>query len=322
MGPVVKLAEQGVPVSRWLADEINNFRKTFELNGGINASDPFMRMITKNNDGVTFLEEGDIMRRPIFASTLRSIMENGANYMYSGSVAKSISNDIQSAGGIVTAEDIAQYRPTIRDPLVANVKGFNIVSTPPPSSGGAVIIGVLRFLTGYLDPFASFADALSKHRMVEAFKHGFAIRMSMSDPDFNTNVTKAAVADLITGSYMDELRQNTSDTWISPLSDYGGTKWAQINASDDKVSAVDAKEGDRLLLIKRGQRYLRGFNYLEDRGTTHVSVVDKNRNAVAITSSINFHFGSKFISPSTGIIFNDQVSVLLSFVSYFSLLSI
>lgn len=304
MGPVVQLAEQGVPVSRWLADEINNIRKAFELNGVVNASDPFMRMITKDNDGVTFLQEGDIMRRPEFASTLRSIMENGASHIYSGNVAKSIANDIQKSGGIITAEDIMQYRPTIRDPLVANVKGFNIVSTPPPSSGGAVIIGVLRFLSGYLDPFATFADALSKHRMVEAFKHGFAIRMSMSDPAFNADVTKAAVADLIKGPYMEELRQNTSDTWISPLSEYGGAKWAQINSTDDKVYAKDAKEGDRRL---RGLRSLRGFNYLEDHGTSHLSVVDKGRNAVSITSSINFHFGSKFISPSTGILFNDQM---------------
>ena len=312
MEPVVQLAEEGVPVSRWLADEINNIRKVFDSSSYDNkANDPFLKMITK--DGVSYLKEGDIMRRPEHAKTLRSIMEYGADYLYRGSVAQNIAKEIQSAGGIIQVEDIIKYRPTIRDPLIAKVKGFNIVTTPPPSSGGAVIIGVLRFLSGYLDPFASFASALSKHRMVEAFKHGFAIRMSMSDPAFNANVTKAAVTDLIEGSYMEELRRNTSDMDVLPLSKYGGGKWAQIKSSDDKVTAKDAKEGDRRKLMNKDHRTLRGFNYLEDHGTTHLSVVDKDRNAVAITSSINFHFGSKFVSSSTGILFNDQVSQLLTF---------
>ena len=306
MEPVVQLAEFGVPVSKWLAKEIKDVRKTIESSTYqlVNrTNDPFLKMITKGRDKVTYLKEGNIMRRPEHAHTLRSIMEYGADYMYSGIIAEKIADDIQRAGGIITAEDMARYRPTIRDPVIANVNGFNIVSTPPPSSGGAVIIGVLRFLSGYSDPFASFKASLSQHRMVEAFKHGFAIRMSMSDPAFNTNVTQSAVTDLIKDSYMEDLRRKTSDMRVLPLSEYGGDKWAQINSADVKGKPKDRKEGDR-------RRTLRGFNYLEDHGTSHLSVVDKDRNAVAITTSINFHFGSKFVSSSTGILFNDVVSLL------------
>ena len=298
--PVVDLAERGVPVSMLLAKEIQDTMGLFD------QFEAIKRILTINNDGRTYLVEGDLMTRPQYTETLKNIAIYGADYVYRGEVAAQIAQEIQAGGGIITKEDIENYKPILRDPLIAQVDGISIVSVPPPSSGGATIIGALRFLSGYDNPFATFAETLSKHRLVEAFKHVFAMRMSLSDPDYFTNVTEAAVRDLVTGTFMEELRRITLDNGVLPLSAYGG-KWALVNDTEGNGVAKDAHEGDRRLERGSQQKHRRTrlFNYLEDHGTTHIAVVDKDRNSVSITSSVNYYFGSKFASPSTGIIFND-----------------
>ena len=197
-----------------------------------------------------------------------------------------------------------------------NIKGYTVVGAPPPSSGGGVIIGALRFLSGYATPFASLADTLSKHRYVEACRHAFAIRMSLSDPKFAREENADAVNDLISGDYIGSLRNVTMDDDVLRLSQYGGMKWAQLKDTEDKGALIDAQEGDRRRrrtsevahsTITARHRKMRLFNYLEDHGTTSLSVVDKDRNTVVITSSINLEFGSKVYSPSTGLILNNQM---------------
>ncbi len=169
-------------------------------------------------------------------------------------------------------------------------------------------MGALRFLSGYNTPLSAFADTLSKHWYVEACGHVFAMRMSLSDPKFYPKENSDVVEDLISNDYMEELRKNSSDDSVLRLSQYGGAKWAQLKDSDDKEDLVDAQEGDRRRRAEENEaRKLMYFNYLEDHGTTSLSVVDKDRNAVTITSSINLEFGSKIASPSTGIILNNQM---------------
>jgi len=99
---------------------------------------------------------------------------------------------------------------------------------------------------------------------------------------------------------MEELRQETSDEDILHLSEYGGKKWAKLSDSEGKGELVDAHEGDR-------HRRTQLLDYLEDHGTTSLSIIDKDRNAVSMTSTINTYFGSKVVSPSTGIVFNSQM---------------
>lgn len=307
--PVVELAERGMYISRILAKEIDESKEKWQEFETIN------RIFTRNNDGKTHLEVGEKFTRPSYVETLKNVALHGADYVYKGEVAAEIAKEIQNAGGIITAQDIENYKPFLRDAIVAKVDGASIVSVPPPSSGGATIIGALRFLSGYKNPYTSFADTLSVHRLVEAFKHVFAIRMSLSDPDFFANITQSAIQDLISGTFMETLRENTLDNGVLALSEYGG-KWALINCTNDEGHAQDAHEGDRRLrrtelkkiIVDGGhhwERRTRLFNYLEDHGTTHLNVVDRDRNAVSITSSVNYYFGSNFASPSTGIIFND-----------------
>jgi gamma-glutamyltranspeptidase len=261
----------------------------------------------------TPLKENDILRQPKLGETLLAIMEQGADAMYKGPRGQQIANDVQEAGGILTTDDLEGYRATLRSPLIAHdVSGFTLVGVPPPSSGGGTVIGAARFLSGYATPFVSFADTLSKHRMVEALRHAFAIRMSLSDPAFQTNVTMDATNDLVHGPYMEKLRKISHDNDTLQLSMYGGPKWAQLNDSDDKGIGTDAHEGDRRRSLRQDlsdRKLARRFGYLDDHGTSHLTVIDKDRNAVSITSSINTIFGSGVLSESTGIFLNSQVSV-------------
>ena len=202
-----------------------------------------------------------------------------------------------------------------RDPLISKVAGYTVAGSPPPSSGGGAIIGALRFLAGFVAPYAASADTLSKHWYVEACRHVFAIRMSLSDPGFAPEENANAVKDLIGGEYMESLRQLTLDDGVLNLSQYGGSKWAQLKDTEGKGDLEDAQEGDRRRRLEKSyvpqhtieSRNLRLFNYLEDHGTSSLSVVDKNRNTVVITSSVNLGFGSRVVSPSTGIVLNNQM---------------
>jgi len=233
------------------------------------------------------------LTQPQLADTLEAVMQNGANAVYTGYRASKLARDIQKAGGIISIHDLHNYKPTLRSPLIAkDVHGFTLVGAPPPSSGGAAIIGAARFLVGYKERRSQFGTALSKHRMVEAMRHAFAIRMSLSDPLYHTNDTNAAVRALIHGKHMEALRGFTMDNDTLPLSRYGGI-WAKLTdgQGNDQVG-MDAKVSDR---------------WLENHGTTHLSVVDKDGNAVAITSSLNTIFGSGVVSESTGILLNNQM---------------
>lgn len=137
-------------------------------------------------------------------------------------------------------------------------------------------------------------------------RHAYAIRMSLSDPSFS-NTTGDAVKDLISGPYMENLRKISLDDDTLPLSMYGGTRWAQLQDKDGQKEAKDAHEGDRRRLRRSNRRLARTFGYLEDFGTSHLSVVDSDGNAVAITTSVNQIFGSAVFSEKTGVVLGDTM---------------
>ena len=313
--PAMELARDGIPVYPHLAADILSFQSRQEHLGGLPTLRP---LLTHDNNWKNILREGDIMKNPKLAKTLEAIMVEWADAVYTGPRAEKLAEEIQAAGGILTVSDLANFRPTLRSPVVSdNIFGMRVVGVPPPSSGGAVIVGALRFLSGYAEEMASFADTLSIYRMVEAMKHAFSIRMSMGDPafplgnDVTNATTQEAVNALIQGTYMEELRLASSDTSILNMSQYGGSKFAQLEDSDGQVEGQDKKEGDRRRQLRKNQRSRRLVNpygYLEDRGTSHISVVDNEGNAVAITTSVNTQFGSGIVSESTGILFNNEMN--------------
>ena len=302
--PAIHLARDGITISPHLARDIKDVAKKVKAMG-LNFPE-LRRFLTMNHDDWdNHLKAGELLKNPQLAKTLEIIAKEGSKGFYTQQIAENLVNDVQSAGGIISMTDLEQYLPTLRSPLHADVNGYTIVGVPPPSSGGATIIGAARFLSGYQMPLAGAADTLSIHRMVEALRHAFAIRMSLSDPAFRANVTLAAVQDLVAGSYMESLRKTSKDDTTLSISKYGGEKWAQMNDHEVQVNddIADAHEGDRRLL----RRLARRFGYLEDNGTSHLSVIDKDGNAVAITTSVNQIFGSYVFSESTGVLLGNTM---------------
>ena len=225
------------------------------------------------------LREGDVCRNEALARTLRRVASEGPSVLRSGALAEALARDIRDAGGVMTAEDLASYEPRVLEPLRADALGYTVLGVPPPSSGGAAVAQILEFVSGFAKPLASAPDgALGTHRLVEAFKHAFAMRMNLGDPEVpppntsNVPNISGAVRDMLSPAFNAALRAMTKDDATLPLGAYGA-RW----------------------------------NLVEDHGTTHVSVVDADRNAVAMTSTINTPFGSKVVSRSTGILLNNEM---------------
>jgi gamma-glutamyltranspeptidase len=295
------ISQEGVTVSSYLAHEIAQFAQSSRSQEGA-VDYGLLSFLTTDNDWSNPLQEGDRLPWDTLSNTLHLIMEEGADALYTGSMAESIAQDVQNAGGVLTADDLTNYKPTIRSPVAAtDVQGFTLLGAPPPSSGGAVVLGAMRFLAGLSWPLVRFSDTLTQHWLVEACKHVFAMRMSLSDPSYNTQVVQNVVDDLTQGSYMDILRQATLDDGILDVSAYGGSKWNLLDKSNRRTRRhLTGSHGSQ-------RRLARPFGYLDDAGTSHFSIVDADGNAVAMTTTINTSFGSQIVSSSTGIILNNHM---------------
>ncbi|GER50022.1 gamma-glutamyltranspeptidase family protein, partial [Striga asiatica] len=249
---------------------------------GFNISDSFFRSLKGSEQFILadqglraifapkgkLLPLGSTVRLVKLANTLAAISKNGPNAFYNGPIARSLAGDIQAAGGIVTPEDFQRYRVLIRSPLVANTMGYQFVTAPPPASGGAVMILILKILSNY--NMAGVHITLVIHRLIEALKFALALRTNFGDPDF-VNVT-STLTTMISTSHAQKLKSLINDNKTFDPAHYG-SKWGQVY----------------------------------DHGTTHACVVDGKRNVVSMTMSLNSHFGSKFVSPSTGIFLNNQM---------------
>lgn len=228
------------------------------------------------------LLEGEMAANRALAATLRAVATAGPRVaVYTGARAASLVADVRAAGGNLSVADLAGYAPVIRAPLRADTKlGVTLLGAPPPSSGGLGLIFLANFLGGYALPWAG-AGELRWHRLVEGFKHTFAARMSLGDPqDPFVRNNSAATALLLSGAFADSLRNVTLDNTTQPPVSYGGA----LNPLRNGGGAVP-----------------------DDHGTTHLSVVDAQHNAVALTSTVNTGFGSKVLSPSTGMLCNNEM---------------
>nr|GMC98872.1 gamma-glutamyltranspeptidase 1-like [Ipomoea batatas] len=215
------------------------------------------------------LQAGDICRNKKLATTLRIISKLGVAAFYNGSIGVAMVRDIQKAGGILTTDDLNHYQVKIRKPIVTDVMGLRVIGMPPPSSGAAAITLILNILSQYgFSP--NISPALQIHREIEALKHAFAVRMSLGDPDFVD--LKNVLADMLSPKFAAELKKTIYDNTTFNASHYGG-RWNQV----------------------------------QDHGTSHVSIVDSNRNSVSMTNTINAYFGSAYMSPSTGIVLNNEM---------------
>ena len=221
-------------------------------------------------NGGKFYNEGDLFRQPDLAATLARLQSAGPNEFYEGQTAKMIVDDVKRHNGLITLADMRGYVAKERQPVRGNYRGHEVISMPPPSSGGAVLIEMLNILEGYDLSKFDVGSSERYHLMTEAMRRAFADRAEfMGDSDF----VKVPVAGLIEKSYAAKLR-------------------AGINTERASTSVE----------ISAGQPV--GH---ESEETTHFTVVDAEGNAVANTYTLNNSYGSAAVAKGTGIILNDEM---------------
>lgn len=213
---------------------------------------------------------GEYQKNIELANTLRALGQKGIKDFYTGEISKKIVNAMSKNGGIITANDLANYKPKIRKPLIGSYRGHKIVTMPPPSSGGIVLLETLNIMENYNIGWNStgFASSQYVHLLTEAMKHSFADRAEyLGDPDF----VKIPLDTLISKQHAKKLKDKIDPDKTQDNSNYGS-------------------------------------KFLEnDNGTTHYSIVDKYGNIVAATETVNTYFGSQVVIPGTGILMNNQM---------------
>lgn len=262
IAPAVKLAEEGFPVSYVLA-------QTFERGRERLARDASSLQFFFKPDGGGY-QPGEIWRQPQLARTLRDIAEQGAGGFYEGRVAELIAADMRKGGGLISLNDLKGYRAVEREVIKGTFKGYEIISMPPPSSGGVHLIQMLNILEG-LDLKAmghNSADYL--HALIEAMRRAYADRSQyLGDPDF----VKVPVGGLTDKRYGEKLRTTIDFT-----------------AASRSIDIAPAKP-----------------QLLESDQTTHFSVIDRHGNAVSNTYTLNFSFGSGYSVDEAGFLLNNEM---------------
>ncbi|MGB2590499.1 MAG: gamma-glutamyltransferase [Candidatus Acidiferrum sp.] len=278
MAPAIRLAEDGFPVSEKLAKQWLDQRAYLQ-------QFTFSRHIFLN-DGKMY-KAGDIFKQPELAATLKRIAKNGAAEFYRGETARMLVDDMQGMGGLITLDDLAQYQPKMREPLHASYDLDNhkweVISSPPPSSGGVAIIEALNMLQSV--PLKGWNDLESVHMVVETMRRVFADRAAyLADPDF----AKVPVAGLTSECYAKEL-----EATIDPLH---ASSSKEVKAGAPHVCGTSANQSapEKVSGLGEGQH------------TTHFSVVDSAGNAVASTYTLNNGYGSK-VTSSAGFLLNDEM---------------
>jgi gamma-glutamyltranspeptidase/glutathione hydrolase len=263
LAPAITLARDGIPVSYSLFFEISASAQNLRKNPA--AERQFFQP-----DGSAYAV-GDIWRQPDLAWTLSEISEEGINGFYAGEVAQLITTEMESGGGLITAQDLADYRVVERQPVRGTYKDFEIVSTPPPSSGGVHIVQMLNILEGYDLQAMGHNSAAYVHHLTESMKLAYADRsLYLADPDF----VDVPVTQLIDKAYAEQQRQRIDSNVATP--------------------SVDIAPGQLL-----GS---------ESTETTHYSVADRFGNVVSNTYTLNFSFGSNIVVPGTGMLLNNEMA--------------
>jgi gamma-glutamyltranspeptidase / glutathione hydrolase len=233
-----------------------------------------------------YYKPGEIFRQPDLARTLERIAAKPDDF-YHGALARELAAAMQKGGGLITADDLAHYEVKEREPVRGTYRGYEILSSPPPSSGGTVLIESLNILEGY--DLAKMGDrsAQSIHYIAEAFRRAFFDRAEfMGDPDFS----KIPVAQLIDKKYATAWRET-----IEP---------AHASASQELKRPAIFNELEQYAATHPPATMTQPP---ESNHTTHYSVMDAEGNAVAVTTTINDWFGSRVTADGLGFLLNDEM---------------
>ncbi|HUQ31550.1 MAG TPA: gamma-glutamyltransferase [Pyrinomonadaceae bacterium] len=259
--PARKLAMQGFILSNRIAGTLrDNERKLSQYE---DSKKIFL------NGGNQFKED-DVLRQPELGMTLARLQRGGAREFYSGRTARLIADDMQRHHGLITMEDLRRYTPKERTPLRSTYRGHEIISMPPPSSGGAVLMEMLNILEGYDLPRMNPLSSEKFHLVIEAMRRAYADRAEyMGDPDF----ARVPAEEMISKAYA--VRQRST-------------------IKLDRASTSEEIRGGNPGENSTGQ-------------TTHFSIVDPQGNVVANTYTLNDLYGSGVTAEGTGILLNDEM---------------
>jgi gamma-glutamyltranspeptidase / glutathione hydrolase len=235
--------------------------------------DPVFRRVF----GARRIAEGETLRRPDLGWTLARLRAHGPDAFYRGEIAAEIVKAVAATGGVLSAADLESYRVSERTPVETRYRGLRVVSMPPPSSGGVALAETLGILAARY-PDARDLTKLGRgssgylHALAEAMKHAFADRARhLGDSDF----VKVPLDRLLAPSYHAELARRIKDGAVLPHASYG---------TPDAPADLH-----------------------RDGGTSHLSVIDAEGNAVALTTTVNLGFGAKVVAGRTGIVLNDEM---------------
>ncbi len=258
--PAVKLAAEGFPLDATLRVAIER---------GVNNLKRFADLGRVHMPNGEVPKEGELIRQPQLAATIKAIAQEGAEVFYRGWIAEAIVDMVKKEGGVMTLDDLKNYKAVWREPLVGSYRGRTVITMPPPSSGGVALLQMLNVVEGYKFDEFKHNSAPYLHLLAEAMKHAFADRAEhLGDPDF-VHVP------------------------VRKLTDKNYAAWVRGRISPDKTYAPT---------------YYGYYNYNGEKGsTTHFSVIDRDGNAVACTQTVNTRFGSKLLVPKVGIVLNNEI---------------
>ncbi len=258
--PAIALARDGFVVTegfaRSLRGELNEFRK-------------YPAALAQFSKNGTAYEAGETFRQPDLAKTLARIAEQGSAGFYEGETALLIEKEMAANGGIITRDDLKNYKAIRRTPVRGTYRGYEIISMPPPSSGGTALVQMLNVLEGFDLARSGFRSADTIHLITESMRRAYADRARyLGDPGFNPAMP---IERLISKQYAGELRK-TIDPKRAAKSSPSSFEWT--HESDE---------------------------------TTHFSVVDSARNAVSLTYTLEYGYGSRIVVPGAGFLLNNEM---------------
>ncbi|AZG72978.1 gamma-glutamyltransferase [Shewanella livingstonensis] len=260
--PAIKLAKEGILVTSDLSNSLAGLKTRI-------TQWPSSAEIFYHADGSNY-QVNELFKQPELAQSLSLIAQKGSKGFYQGKTAEKIVSAVKNAGGVMSLTDLANYKVVEREPVRGNYRGYEVVSMPPPSSGGIHIIEMLNVLEQFPIDKLGHNTADTLHLMAETMKYAYADRSEyLGDPDFVT----VPVKQLTSKEYAKEIASKISINKTTP-------------SSEIKPGKLAPYESDQ---------------------TTHFSVIDKWGNAVANTYTLNFSYGSGLVAKGTGILLNNEM---------------
>jgi gamma-glutamyltranspeptidase / glutathione hydrolase len=290
LAPAQRLAADGFVVDAYTAGQLLESRARLEAHPA--ARRIFLR------DG-RFWAEGDTLRQPELGATLARIAQAGPREFYEGATAESLVAEMARGGGIITREDLRAYRPVVRKPLTGAYRGYTLITMPPPSSGGIAILEMLGILGGFTLGESGPLSSRTLHLTTEAMRHAFADRAEfLGDPDF----TPLPLDGLLRASYLDSLRASI-DPWRATPSLQAGP--GQPAGAAEFYAATGGTPGSDIYGVEPG--VAPGAGSPSGVETTHFSIVDRDGNAVAVTTTLNTWYGSGLMVTGAGFLLNNEM---------------